>query len=388
MNTLLTILDWILFVPLSLCVAYLLFYAVASCFYRASRYPKAKKNRRFAVLFPAYKEDRVIVNSVRIFLEQDYPKELFDLIVISDQMQPETNQELEQLPIHLLKANYTDSSKAKALNLAMDAVGQEEYDIIAIMDADNTTTPNFLVEINRAFEAGLQAVQAHRIGKSLGTDIAILDSVSEEINNGIFRSGHNAVKLSASLAGSGMAFDANWFRQNVTQLETAGEDKELEVLLLKARIHTTYLQQLLVYDEKTQKASAIKNQRKRWIAVQFSALCKALPNFSKAIMQGNPDYCDKILQWMLPPRLVQLGGVFLLTLLVAMIDPTVAGIKWYILSTAQIAAMLLPIPRNLVNQKLFKALLKLPLLIIIMAANMFKLKGASRKFIHTEHGNH
>ena len=31
----------------------------------------------------------------------------------------------------------------------------------------------------------------------MNTDIAVLDAISEEINNGFFRSGHNAIGLSA-----------------------------------------------------------------------------------------------------------------------------------------------------------------------------------------------
>ena len=255
------------------------------------------------------------------------------------------------------------------------------------MDADNVTTPYFLTEVNRSFDSGLQAVQARRTGKNLNTDIAILDSVSEEINNSIFRSGHNAIGLSASLSGSGMAFDADWFKQNVRSLKTAGEDKELETLLLKQRIHTGYLQYLPVYDEKTQKADAIKHQRKRWIAAQFDALSSVLPDFPKALLRGNIDYCDKILQWMLPPRLLQLAGVFMITLIVAIISPWDAAIKWYVLSGAQIAAMLLAIPRTLFNKRLLKAVMQLPLLAFAMAGNLFKLKGVNKKFIHTEHGS-
>jgi len=113
------IIDWVLYIPLTLCVCYLLLYAIASKFYRAPQYPEARTLRHIAVLFPAYKEDRVILSSVRSFLEQDYPKELFDLVVISDQMQPETNEALRTLPIRLLMADYTESSKAKALAMAM-----------------------------------------------------------------------------------------------------------------------------------------------------------------------------------------------------------------------------------------------------------------------------
>ena len=222
-------------------------------------------------------------------------------------------------------------------------------DAVVIMDADNVTTPNFLAEINRAFESGLHAVQAHRTGKNMNTDIAVLDAISEEINNGFFRSGHNAIGLSAGLAGSGMAFDVHWFRRNVGHLQTSGEDKELEALLLKQRIHIEYLEQLPVYDEKTQKKEGIKNQRKRWIAAQYGALRASLPDFPKALIQGNIDYCDKILQWMLPPRLIQLAGVFGFTLLFTAIGLLMSlqsggyewytAIKWWILSAAQVHSL-------------------------------------------------
>lgn len=389
------IIDWILFTLLALCVGYLLLYAIASKFYRVPRFPDARTFRRFAVLFPAYKEDRVIASSVRGFLQQDYPQELFDIIVISDQMQDATNEELRSLPIRLLIADYRDSSKAKALTMAMESVSGEHYDIVAIMDADNLTSPDFLAEINRAFDNGARSVQAHRTGKNMNTDISVLDGISEEINNGIFRSGHNALGLSAALSGSGMAFEAEWFRNNVRLLETAGEDKELEVLLLRQRIHTTYLPQIPVYDEKTQKEEAIGNQRKRWIAAQFGILRHSLSGLREAVSKGNMDYCDKILQWMLPPRLIQLAGVFGLTFIFTVIGvwqavqgeghEWTAAIKWWILSAAQIMAMLLPIPGRLLDKRLGKAILRIPMLALATLGNLFKLKGAYKKFIHTEH---
>ena len=379
------IIDWVLYIPLTLCVCYLLLYAIASKFYRAPQYPEARTLRHIAVLFPAYKEDRVILSSVRSFLEQDYPKELFDLVVISDQMQPETNEALCTLPIRLLMADYTESSKAKALAMAMNNIDTDLYDIVVIMDADNVS--------------GVRSIQAHRTGKNLNTDISILDSASEEINNGFFRSGHNALGLSAGLSGSGMAFDAKWFQQNVQYLQTAGEDKELESMLLQQRIHTVYLNDLPVFDEKTQKKEAISNQRKRWIAAQFGALRASLPHLPKALLQGNIDYCDKIFQWMLPPRLIQLAGVFGLTFVFTVIGLVMSlrnggnewtmAIKWWILSVAQVSAMILPVPGGqLFTKEVGKAIMKVPMLAVTMTGNLFKLKGANKKFIHTEHGEH
>ena len=324
---------------------------------------------------------------------------MFDLVVISDQMQPETNEALRTLPIRLLMADYTESSKAKALAMAMNNIDTDLYDIVVIMDADNVTVPEFLSCINRAFDSGVRSIQAHRTGKNLNTDISILDSASEEINNGFFRSGHNALGLSAGLSGSGMAFDAKWFQQNVQYLQTAGEDKELESMLLQQRIHTVYLNDLPVFDEKTQKKEAISNQRKRWIAAQFGALRASLPHLPKALLQGNIDYCDKIFQWMLPPRLIQLAGVFGLTFVFTVIGLVMSlrnggnewtmAIKWWILSVAQVSAMILPVPGGqLFTKEVGKAIMKVPMLAVTMTGNLFKLKGANKKFIHTEHGEH
>ena len=102
-------------------------------------------------------------------------------------------------------------------------------------------------------------------------------------------------------------------------------------------------------------------------------------------MQGNYDYCDKILQWMLPPRLVQLAAVFGFTLLTTIINPAMS-VKWWILSFVQVVAMIVPVPAQLMTIRLLKALMRIPTLALIMIGNLFKLKGANKKFIHTEHG--
>ena len=404
------IVDWILFVLFALCVCYLLLYAIASKFYRVPEFPEARTLRRFVILFPAYKEDRVIVSSVRSFLRQEYPKEMFDIIVISDQMQSATNELLRSLPIRLLIADYKDSSKAKALTMAMDAIDGIPYDVVVIMDADNLTSPHFLTAVNRAFDSGVRCIQAHRTGQNLNTDISVLDGISEEINNGIFRSGHNALGLSAALSGSGMAFEADWFRKNVRLLETAGAsswqwsdaaaspavEEGLFGRMVGICMNGTYLE-MPIYDEKTQKEEAISNQRKRWIAAQFGILRSSLSGLQKAIRQGNIDYCDKIIQWMLPPRLIQIAGVFGLTFIFTAIgiwlslkgdsgNEWMIAIKWWILSIAQIVAMILPIPGNLLNKRLGKAIIKIPILALTTIGNLFKLKGAYKKFIHTEHG--
>jgi cellulose synthase/poly-beta-1,6-N-acetylglucosamine synthase-like glycosyltransferase len=377
------IIDWVVFVILALCAGYLLFYAIASLFYCDETYATTESRQRFLVLFPAYAEDGVIVHAVETFLQQDYPQEFYHVVVISDHQQETTNAALRMLPVTTLIATYDNSSKAKALTFAIDSV-EGDFDTVVVLDADNLAPSNFLSELNKIRHSGAQAIQVHRKGLIGQTGVSLLDALSEEVNNAFFRKGHQAVHLSSALTGSGMAFDYHWFAANIRRAVTAGEDKELEAMLLKQRIKVTYVDELYVWDKKTDRSEAMGNQRKRWIAAQFHTMTASLPDFFSALFTGNMSYADKILQWMLPPRLIQLALIFGLTLIILIIYPS-AAVKWVILSLAQIAAMILPLPKEYRTKGVLKAFALLPAITWRMFVNLFHLRGASSKFIHTKH---
>lgn len=383
LETAVHIIDHILYFVTSAAVMYLFVFALASRLKGRPAYPETGKLHRFAVIFPAYREDRVIVPSASSFLNQDYPAGLFDVVVVSDRMKDETDGALRQLGITVIKACYEDSSKAKALQLAMETLDGGSYDAVVVMDADNLADPGFLREVNKALPANT-AIQTHRTAKNRDTATAMLDAVNEEINNSIFRKGHVNMGMPSALIGSGMVFDYKWFRDNISDVSTAGEDKELEALLLRRRIFTEYLPYVNVYDEKTPKDAAFYNQRRRWIAAQYGALRASLPDVFKAIRTKNLAYCDKIFQWMLPPRIIMMGAIGLTATVFTLYDPALSA-KWWGLLLLLILTLLIAIPGYLLNRGLLRSIRKIPGLGLLMFLNLFRLKGANKKFIHTEH---
>ena len=388
MQTILTITDWVLFALLGFATAYLFIFALASMRRRRDRFPAARIEHRMAVLIPAYREDRVIDQSVEAILAQQYPRERYEAVVIADHCAPATLERLGQLPIRLLEVEFENSSKAKALYYAVAqlAAAGETFDMAVILDADNTVAPDFLSRLNDGYHSGAQAIQAHRRAKNLHTDTALLDAVSEEINNSIFRKGHVALGVSSALIGSGMAFDYNWFCNNITQVSSAGEDKELEVLLLKQGIFIEYLDDVEVLDEKTAGSRAFYNQRRRWLAAQWYSLKAAVRDLPGAVLEGNLDYCDKLVQWMMPPRVLLLGLIPLAALAVTFVDPA-SSAKWWLLLATLLFALCFAIPDYLVDKPLKRAIRKIPLLMLLMALNLLRLRGTRDKFFHTEHGS-
>lgn len=385
MITVLHTLDILFFILTSVAVLYLLIFALLAQRKKPDPYPSAKKQHRVLVLFPAYKEDKIIVESVRSFLGQEYPRELYCVVVISDNMKLETDEALRQLSVEVINAHFENSSKAAALNLAIEQQGDRKYDVVAIMDADNIVAPDFLQKINDVYDFGILAIQTHRTSKGGVTDVAILDMVSEEINNSIFRKGHTHAGLSSALIGSGMAFDYKWFVRSIPKVTSAGEDKEFELLLLREGIFIDYLEDVWVYDEKISGTSAFYRQRRRWIAAQFDLLWKGIRYLPRAISTGNVDYCDKIFQWLLPPRIVLVGFIFLLAFIWLIFDWTVS-LKWWLLLFVLLCTLSLAMPDKLYNASFKRALRKIPALFVLSVINMFRTKGVNKRFIHTAHG--
>ena len=235
--TVIHIIEIILWCIIACSVAYVVFFAIISLFYdkedQVASHAAALKDQmtRFLILYPAYKEDQVIIKAVEQFLLQDYPTTHYTVAVISDHMQPETNEILRKMPITLLTPAFEKSSKAKAMQYAINEV-QGEFDNVVILDADNVVRPDFLSELNVLCSV-YDAIQCHRCAKNANNDVAVLDGASEEINNTIFRKAHNRLGLSSALIGSGMCFNYDLFKKNVFQLSTAGEDREMEALLLR-----------------------------------------------------------------------------------------------------------------------------------------------------------
>lgn len=414
--TLLHIIDWLLWIVLAASTLYILVFALASSLpgrkgsstlskkkgeSHAQKHddntspPLEKLAKSFLILFPAYKEDAVIISSVQSVLQQDYPKELFHVAVISDNMQPATNEQLSQLPITLLQPAFEKSSKAKALQYAIENSelrirNSELPDYVVILDADNMVEADFLSRLDAVCQKGHRAIQCHRTAKNSDNGIAALDGVSEEINNSLFRRGHSRLGLSAGLIGSGMCFDYKLFADDVKQLSSAVEDRELEGLLARQGVHIHYAEDIMVYDEKVSSSDNFQRQRLRWMSGQVQTLMLMLPYLPKAIMHGNINYMDKTFQQALIPRSLLLLFTLPLAVMVTIVSLFIVQysmlnvLRWWLLFAAQCIAIFIAIPARLRMRALCHALL-FPRMAWLMAKNLLHMSLKNKDFLHTTH---
>ncbi len=386
------IIQILLLILLGMSTLYLFIFATAGLFYRQIPGNEPSKIRKIALLIPGYKEDNVILEVAGEALCQDYPSEEYDVIVIADSFQPETIARLKKLPLILIEVSFENSTKSKALNKAMEQLGND-YEIAVVLDADNLMEPGFLRKMNGAFRGDYPAVQGHRMAKNLNTSLAILDAVSEEINNHIFRRGHRVLGFSSAIIGSGMGFRYDFFKNLMKTVDAVGGfDKEIELKMLKAGHKIAYIDNACVYDEKVQSAEMFSNQRRRWLSAQMHYFRKYFgSSLRELFLRGNLDYFDKTLQMIQLPRILLLGATIIFgsifTLINILLDQKPGlVISWPVLMFLCIFSLLISIPRSFYRLSTLKALASLPKGMFLMLGSLLQIKGANRQFIHTRHG--
>jgi cellulose synthase/poly-beta-1,6-N-acetylglucosamine synthase-like glycosyltransferase len=385
------VLELILLLYFAYVALYAFILSVGGLFYRSAVPPVASNKRKMAVLIPAYKEDQVIPGVAASALQQTYPSDKFDVVVIADSLQQQTLKQLYEMPIKVVEVSFEKSTKVKALNKAMSVIG-DSYDIAVILDADNLMEKDFLSKMNDLFETGYRAVQGKRDPKNENNSMALLDGLSETINNFIYRQGTVALGGCASLNGSGMAFEYGIYKKIMSGMDSIGGfDRELELKLMERNVSVHFARHAIVYDEKVANTEVFEKQRKRWISSQFFYLKKYFKPGIKRALKGDFGFFNSaVLRNIQLPRLLNLGLLTVFTFLAIIVAkytffPPVIWIGLWVMNAM---AILFAIPRKFYSLKLVKSVLLIPTIFFKMFVLMFKLKGANKTFIHTPHGHH
>ena len=369
-----TIIDWIMFILISLTVLYLGVFAITSLFVRHSETPKAKKQNRFIVLIPSYKGGKNLEMTVKSILGQSYTQRQFDVTVIADHEDEMTMFHLAQQPITLLTPNFERQSRIKSLQLAINNLPQFKiYDVVVILEAGDVVETEFLEQVNDAYEAaGTKAIQTHKVSLNRDSIPARLSAIFEEINNSIFRRGHISVGLSAALASSGMAFEFNWFKDYIQTAKANWSDKELEALLTRQHIYVDYFDKIEVYNEKARQAEDFNRQHLSWIWTQFRTIIRNIHYLPSAIAKRHYDLIDKLLQWLLIPRIIMMAVIIMMGVLVPFIYMS-AALKWWALFAFVLLFFAIATPNYLVDEKWDSTFFKMPFVFLSPILNKFKL---------------
>lgn len=292
MSTYIYIIDDLVFFFVGIVILYLFVLAVASHFKRIV-YPKAEKKYHCAILVPEESPLPVI-----------YREESYEFFTYND------------------------------LHQGINTLDREHYQLVLILS--NTAislSPLFLEKIYNAYDAGIQAIQLHTVIENRKGFCNRFRAICKEIKNSLFRAGNTQFGLSSNLSGTNIAIDLEWLQNNLRSSKTNIERK-----LFRKNVYIDYLPDAIVYCQ----SSPVHPYRRR--------LRKTASYFFPSLLEGNWNFCNRIVQHLIPSPLKMCIFVSVWTLLITGYNWALS-IGWWLILFGLLVTYSLAIPDYLVEDK-------------------------------------
>lgn len=248
-----------------------LYYLILSFFgiykKKINRFYKPEKS--FALLVAAHDEESVIAKIIESLKEIDYPKNLYDIFIIADNCTDGTAKIAKNLNVDVFERfDKGKSGKGFALEWMFAKIFKmdKKYDAVAIFDADNLVSNNFLIEMNNKMLEGYKVVQGYLDSKNPHDSwITESYSISFWTSNRIFQLARNNVGLSNQIGGTGFIVDLEILENIGWGVTCLTEDLEFTCKLVLNGYKVGWAHEAVVYDEKPLDLKQSWNQRKRWM---------------------------------------------------------------------------------------------------------------------------
>jgi len=243
--------------------------AIMSIFFLLPRkkYPVVPPKTRFALLIAARNEENVIGHIVESLQKQEYPKELYDIIVIPNNCTDDTECAALRAGAKIMHPTGPVSTKGEVLHQILAEL-QGTYDAYCVFDADNIIDSKFLSAMNDAVAAGANVAKSRQCALNPYDNwvSGAYDLYFQSINL-LYSRSREPFKLSAKLVGTGfMVTDALMQKMGGWNTYTLTEDIELAVqcALINERVY--YVPDAINYDEEPLSFAVSMRQRRRWSA--------------------------------------------------------------------------------------------------------------------------
>lgn len=297
-------------VYLSVVALYLALLGVGAWRFRVRALPLAGEPPRFALLIPAHNESGQIANVVKDALSQDYPPERRMVFVIADNCTDDTAARAREAGASVFERNDPSlRGKGQALDwcLREQRATLEQYDLIALVDADMIIDRRFLAELAQSFsEEGVEVVQSlNTVANPDASWRAAFGYMGFTTINFTRPAGRVWLGGTAELRGSGMAFRAPLLLRYGWPAHSIAEDIEFSKQLLLDGVRIGFNPRAKVMSDIPLQARQANVQQRRWEGGKLHIVKTYLPEaLRRAAARPSVAHVDAVLDMLVPPQSV------------------------------------------------------------------------------------
>lgn len=273
---------------------------------------------KFAIIVPAHNEEIFLPRLMGSLSCQNYPKELFEIVVVADNCSDRTTEVISGFNPTILERNDNENiGKGFAIKYAIDHLAIDNYDAFFIIDADSVMQENGLKNLDQAIKSGAEVIQCYNgVINPTSSWFSRLMDVSRTISNEIIEPAKEMLGLSSHLMGNGMCFQRKVIAEYGWDAFTVGEDWEYYAKIIHNGGRIAYSKDVRVYHQESSSLRQATPQRMRWSSGRFEILRKfGFRLFYEGFAEKNILKIDASLPFILPnPSMamnLSLVGLFL-----------------------------------------------------------------------------
>lgn len=243
----------------------------------------AKKNHKFTAIISARNEENVISGIIKSLKEQDYPKDLLDVIVIADNCTDSTAEKAKEAGATVYERNQPDKAmKGYALEWLIDQLLADEKfdsDAIFVFDADNVADKNFVKRMNVALDNGSKMAQGYRDSKNpFDSSVSGAYSIYFLTLMRFFMLARKNLGISAFIGGTGFMLSTELLRQcGGWHTKEICEDVEFTMYRLAEGVTVDFIPDAVFFDEQPVLFSQSWHQRIRWTTGNWNCIKTCVP---------------------------------------------------------------------------------------------------------------
>jgi cellulose synthase/poly-beta-1,6-N-acetylglucosamine synthase-like glycosyltransferase len=360
----------------------ILFFCIYKVLPQKKYFGKYDSEPDYAIIVTAYEHINTLEQAVLSLLKLNYKNYL--VYIVADKCDVSGLHFTDERVI-ILRPEQELRSNTRSHLYAIERF-KREHEFLTIIDSDNLTHPEYLNELNLLFWEGFLAVQGVRKAKNLNSVYACLDAAQDIYYHFYDREILFAIGSSATLAGSGMAFKANYYYEFLKKFDIkgAGFDKVLQIEILKARNRIAFAKNAFVYDEKTSKSDQLVKQRARWFNTWFKYAGLGFELIGQGILNFNMNQFLFGLMFLRPPLfLVFVSSMFCLVLNFFISASLVY--YWIAAFVLFFAAFMIALIHSKADRRIYKSLVAIPVFVFYQILSLLKVRKANQISVATQH---
>jgi 1,2-diacylglycerol 3-beta-glucosyltransferase len=289
---------------------------------RESRAP----HTRFAFVVPSHNEETGIELTVQSLFAVDYPRELFQTVVVADNCGDRTAELAARAGARVIE-RHDDTLRGKgyALEHAFDILQRDaQFDAYVIVDADTLVSKNILRAFAARIEEGEHAMQAdYGVSNIDASWRTRLMTIALSVFHGVRSLARERMRVSAGLRGNGMCFTTTLLHAHPHKSYGLVEDVEYGIEIGLGGHRVAYVHEASVQGEMVSSGKAAASQRRRWEGGRRALVKARLPMLvGRALRERSLLLLDLAIDLVIPPlsTLVLVAGAgFMLEVVLAVV---------------------------------------------------------------------